>query len=211
MPETKAKEILAEGLQKVEEVLADAKTLLNLSDRDVELLKQRSSLLESWADPIIDHFYEVLLRNEKAKKIVEENNISLEKLKKANKNWYRSIVSGKVDDEFFKHSFFVGLLHIYYGVDNDLMIFMADVLRRKFLELCLQNFDEEEAFAVYEAFSKIVAAFVGFTVEGYVFMLKKSLFDILGMKPALVSRMMKMELEAVMKEYFKDKRRECRD
>jgi hypothetical protein len=166
----------------------------------------RKDLLISWADEIIDHFYDVLLRDEKAKSILEKHNINLEKLKEGNKNWYKRIVSGEVDEEFFKYSFYVGLLHIYYGVDNDLMIFMADVLRRKFLQLCLETFEEGEAFEVYTAFSKIVAAFVGFTVEGYVFMLKHAMLDILGMKPELVTRMMNMELETFIKgfrEYFK--------
>jgi hypothetical protein len=150
----------------------------------------------------------VLLKSEEAKSILEKHNISVEKLKEKNKNWYKKIVSGEVDKEFFIYSFYVGLVHIYYGVDNDLMIFMADVLRRKFLQLCLEHFEEGEAFEVYQAFSKVVAAFVGFTVEGYVFMLRHAMLDILGMKPELVSRMMNMELKEFLKSfgnYFKGK------
>lgn len=206
MKEEKLQKLFEESFKKVQEVLKDAETLLEFEKKDIETLKLRKDLLISWADEIIDHFYDVLLRDEKAKSILEKHNINLEKLKEGNKNWYKRIVSGEVDEEFFKYSFYVGLLHIYYGVDNDLMIFMADVLRRKFLQLCLETFEEGEAFEVYTAFSKIVAAFVGFTVEGYVFMLKHAMLDILGMKPELVTRMMNMELETFIKgfrEYFK--------
>ena len=206
MKEEKLQKLFEESFKKIQEVLKDAETLLEFEKKDIETLKLRKDLLISWADEIIDHFYDVLLRDEKAKSILEKHNINLEKLKEGNKNWYKRIVSGEVDEEFFKYSFYVGLLHIYYGVDNDLMIFMADVLRRKFLQLCLETFEEGEAFEVYTAFSKIVAAFVGFTVEGYVFMLKHAMLDILGMKPELVTRMMNMELETFIKgfrEYFK--------
>jgi len=192
-------ELIREALEKIDEILKNAEVLLSLSDRDKEILRLRSSLLQSWADEIIDHFYEVLLKSEEAREILEKHNIDLNKLKEKNKNWYKQIVSGNIDKTFFKYSFYVGLLHIYYGVDNDLMIFMADVLRRKFLQLCLETFEEGEAFEVYQAFSKIVAAFIGFTVEGYIFMLKKALFDILGMKPQLVNRLMKMQLEQFLR------------
>jgi len=201
MKEIQKEQLLQESFKKVDEVLKDVETLLDFSSKDLQILKLRKDLLLSWRDEIIDHFYEVLLRDEKARRIIEENKVDLNKLKEANKRWYSTIVSGEVDKEFFKYSFYVGLLHIYYGVDNDLMIFMADVLRRKFLKLCLETFEEGEAFEVYQAFSKIVAAFVGFTVEGYVFMLQFAMMDILGMKPELVERMMKMELEEFIKTF----------
>ena len=193
-----------ESLIKVENILEDVKTLLNFSQKDLEVLRIRKELLKSWADEIIEDFYSVLLKDEKAKEIIEKNKVSIERLKEANKAWYNKIVSGEIDEEFFKYSFFVGLVHIYYGVDNHLMIFMADVMRRKFLQLCLENFEEGEAFEVYQSFSKIVAAFVGLTVEGYVFMLKKALLDILGMKPELVNRLLKIELEKTL-ELFREK------
>ena len=202
----KVEKVLQESFKKVKEVLKNAEVLLGFSQKDVETLKLRKDLLLSWADEVIDNFYAVLLKNEKAKEILEKNNIPVEVLKEKNRNWYKQIVSGEVDEKFFRYSFYVGLLHIYYGVDNDLMIFMADVLRRKFLQLCLETFEEGEAFEVYQAFSKIVAAFVGFTVEGYVFMLRYAMLDILGMKPELVSRMMNMELKEFIKgfrEHFK--------
>jgi len=190
---------LEEAYRLIKEILEDAKVLLNFSERDIQILKLRKEFLKTWADEIVDEFYDTLLKNEKARRIIEENNIPIEKLKRTNKRWYEMIVSGEVDEAFFRYSFYVGLVHIYYDVDNHLMIFMADVLRRKFLQLCLENFEEGEAFEVYQAFSKIVAAFVGFTVEGYIFTLKKALFDILGMKPELVKRMLKMELEKMLR------------
>ncbi len=201
--EKKIAQRMEDAYEKVRTILEDAKVLLNFSEKDIETLKLRKDLLKSWGKEIIDEFYDTLLKDEKARKIIEENNISIERLKKANLRWYESIVSGEVNEEFFRYSFYVGLVHIYYGVDNHLMIFMADVLRRKFLRLCLENFEEGEAFEVYQAFSKIVAAFVGFTVEGYIFMLKQALFDILGMKPELVKRMLKMELEKTLEGFKK--------
>jgi len=71
------------------------------------------------------------------------------------------------------------------------------------LELALKNFDKEEAFKVYQSFSKIVAAFVGMTVEGYIFMLQKAFLDILGMKRELVQRLLTMELEQTLKSFRK--------
>jgi hypothetical protein len=193
--------VLEEAFKKVDDVLKNAQVLLGLSEKDKQILKLRKDLLQSWADEIIDHFYAVMLKSDEARAIVEKHKIDINDLKRRNKEWYKWIVSGEIDERFFRYSFYVGLLHIYYDVDNDLMIFMADVLRRKFLELCMETFEEGEAFEVYQAFSKIVAAFVGFTVEGYVFMLSHALLDILGMKPQLVNRMMKMQLREFLKAF----------
>jgi len=192
-----------ESLGRISEVLENVKQLLNFSEKDIEILKVRKDLLKSWSNEIIEDFYANLLKSEKAREIIEKNNIDLNKLKEANKRWYEQIASGNVDEKFFRYSFYVGLLHIYYDVDNHLMILMADVLKRKFLKLCLETFDEEEAFEVYQSFSKVVSAFVGITVEGYIFMLKEALLDILGMKPELVNRLLKMELEQAVQHFRK--------
>ena len=201
--ETKLKKRWDASVERVNDILEDVKVLLNYSEEDLQILQSYSTTLQSWADEIIEEFYKVLLKDDRAKRIIEENNIDLNRLKAANKRWYLQIVSGEIDENFFLYSFFVGLVHIRYGVDNHLMIFMADVLRRKFLELALKNFDKEEAFKIYQSFSKIVAAFVGMTVEGYIFMLQKAFLDILGMKPELVQRLLTMELEQTLKSFRK--------
>ena len=201
--ETKAQARLDASLARTKEILEDVRVLLDFSEKDLQTLRLRKDLLKSWSNEIIDKFYEVLLKDNKARKILEKHNIDINKLKEANKRWYESIVAGEVDEFFFQYSFLVGLVHIYYGVDNHLMIFMADGLRREFLKKCLETFDEEEAFEVYQSFSKIVAAFVGMTVEGYIFMLKKALFDILGMKPELIERLLNMELLQTLKVFKK--------
>ncbi|NPB08632.1 MAG: hypothetical protein GXN96_06865 [Aquificae bacterium] len=197
------REILEGGLRKVDEVIKDAQELIKFGERDLNILRERKETLISWAEEILGYFFDQLLSYDKTRRIVESSGVEKGAIKEAFLNWYRALVSGSLDMEIFKNQFFVGLIHVYRGVDNNLMMFMANVLERKFLEKCFQNFSPEEALVVYQAFKNVVDTLIAITVEGYVYMLKESLVEVAGFKPALVERMMMIEIERLYN-YFNE-------
>jgi len=197
------REILEGGLKKVEEVLGNARELIKFGERDLEILRERRDILSSWAEEILGYFFEQLLSYGKTREIVEKSRVEEKVIKEAFSSWYNSLVNGSLDGEIFRNQFFVGLIHVYRGVDNNLMMFMANVLEKKFLEKCLQTFPVEEAIVVYQAFKNVVDTLIAITVEGYVYMLKEGLVEVAGFKPALVERMMMIEIERLYK-YFNE-------
>ena len=199
--------LLQAAEEKLRETVEDAKNLIGFSEKDLKILSDRKDILLSWTDELVDDFYSVLERNPKTAEIFKKS-VPLEVVKEKFKNWYRTLVSGKMDESFFRKQFFVGLVHIYRGVENDVMIFMANHLKRSFLSKAFEHFEPEEAAYVFQAFSKLVDFVIALTVEGYIFMLYQGLTDVAGLKPSLVERMMKLKLEEMYnlfkKEFLKE-------
>ena len=196
-------DILKKAEEKLFETVEDAKNLVQFSDSDVKVLADRKEILLSWTDEIVENFYKNLLKYPKTSKIFE-NSVPVEVVKQKFKDWYRSLVSGEIGESFYRRQFFVGLIHIYWGIENDVMIFMANHLKRDFLNKAFEHFEPDEAAYVFQAFSKIVDFVIALTVEGYIFILYQGLTDVAGLRPGLVNRMMKMKLEELYK-LFKEK------
>ena len=186
-------ELLESARERISEILENAKALIGIREEDIETLKKRKEILISWGDELMDEFYNTLLSYPKTAKVFEK--VPVERVKAKNKKWYEQVVSGKIDRQFYEFQFFVGLVHVYWNVDNDIMIFMANRLKMHFLRKASQHFEPEEAVTVFHAFSKIVDFLIALTVEGYIFTLREALIDIAGFTPGLVDNMMSMKLE----------------
>ncbi len=145
----------------------------------------------------MDSFYKTLLNYPKTAKVFEK--VPVERVKAKNKKWYEEVVSGNIDKNFYEFQFLVGLIHIYYGIDNNIMIFMAQHLKSNFLNKVAETFEPEEAIKVFKAFSKIVDFLIALTVEGYIFTLREALMDVAGYTSGLVDTMMNMKLEEIYK------------
>lgn len=191
------KELIQKAEEKLKETLEDAKNLVGLTERDFEILAQHKEVLLSWKDELSGAFYQTLLNYPKTAAIFEK--VPVEQVKKKFERWYEDLVSGKGGEEFYRRQFFVGLVHIYFHIENDVMIFMANNLKRHFLNKAFETFEPEEALYIFQTFSKLVDFVVALTVEGYIFTLYQSLIDIAGLRPALVDRMMKIKLEELVK------------
>lgn len=193
-------DLLREAEKKLLETIEDAKNLIQFSERDAQILAERKEELLSWTDELVDDFYNTLLKYPKTAEIFQKS-VPVEVVKEKFKNWYRELVSGKVDDHFYRRQFFVGLVHIYWGIENDVMIFMANHLKRSFLNKAFERFEPDEALYVFQAFSKLVDFVIALTVEGYIFTLYQGLLDVAGLRQGLVERMMKMKLEEMYKTF----------
>ena len=188
-------EIFEEVKQKVEEILENAENLTGIGEKDLQTLKDKKDILISWSDELMDSFYRTLLNYPKTAKVFEK--IPVERVKAKNKKWYEEVISGKLDKNFYEFQFLVGLIHIYYGIENNVMIFMAQHLKSHFLNKAVETFETEEAIAVFKAFSKLVDFLIALTVEGYTFTLREALMDIAGYTSGLVDTMMGMKLEEI--------------
>jgi len=194
-------EILKYAKERLNEILEDANHLIGVKQEDIETLKERKEILLSWADELMDDFYSTLLSYPKTAKVFEK--IPVEQVKSKNKRWYEQLVSGEIDEKFYEFQFFVGLVHVYWKIDNDIMIFMANRLKMNFLRKASESFPPEEAVKVFHSFSKLVDFLIALTVEGYIFILREALIDIAGFSPGLVDNMMRMKLEEIY-EYYKN-------
>jgi hypothetical protein len=187
--------LLGSANEKLREILENARNLAGLGENDFRVLADRKEILLSWTDELAEDFYQTLLNYPKTAKIFEK--VPVEKVKEKFKAWYRNLIAGGGGEEFYRQQFFIGLVHIYHQIDNNVMIFMANNLKRNFLKKLFEHFEPEEAIYVFQAFSKLVDFVIALTVEGYIFTLYQALTDVAGLRPTLVERMMKLKLEEI--------------
>ena len=178
------------------------KNLIGISEEDIQTLKERRKILISWGDELMDEFYNTLLGYPKTAKVFEK--VPVERVKAKNKKWYEQVVSGEIGKSFYEFQFFVGLVHVYWNVENDIMIFMANRLKMHFLRKASEHFESKEALTVFQSFSKIIDFLIALTVEGYIFTLREALMDITGFTPGLVDNMMNMKLEELYELFQKE-------
>lgn len=180
-------------------VIKDSSQLLNLSDRDFSVLQERASTLQGWADHIVKVFYDKLFSHEGALKIIGDT--PRNQLEKTLKEWYLSLLKGKPNEEFWLSQWFVGLAHIARGVSNAYMLSTMSLMQLEFGRLCFQEFDDYEAWRVFEAFKKITDIIAILIVEGYLNLYKEAVEGMSGMKPALIDRMAFLESQKMWKNY----------
>ena len=191
--------VLESSQVQLSKILKNAQNLIDVKEKDILYLRDRKDILTSWADELMDDFYDTLLKYPKTAKVFEK--VPVEVVKEKNKNWYKDVVSGKIDENFYKFQFFVGLVHVYWNIENNIMIFMANRLKMKFLDKASKHFEPQEATRVFHSFSKIVDFLIALTVEGFIFTLKEALFDIAGLNPNLVKNMMGIKLDEMYDQF----------
>ncbi len=96
-------EILEHAKKRLHEILEDAKHLIGVKQEDIDILKERKETLLSWADDLMDDFYNTLLSYPKTAKVFER--IPVEQVKSKNKKWYEQLVSGNIDEKFYEFQF----------------------------------------------------------------------------------------------------------
>ncbi len=187
----------------IKNVVTESAQLVDLTERDFDILKERSEVLQNWADHLVKVFYDKLFSHGGTLKVLENTPRSL--LEKTLRAWYLSLLEGEPGKEFWLRQWFVGLVHIARGVSNAYMLAGMSILQRAFGRLCFQHFDEGEAWYVFEAFKKITDLISILIVEGYIELFKKAVEGMSGLKPSLIDRMAFLESQK-MWEAYKSKR-----
>ncbi len=185
--------------QKMDLVIKDGSSLLDLKDIDLQILEEKSEILQKWADDIVKTFYDKLYSYPNTAKIVKK--FPREALEKTLKEWYLSLLKGKPSEDFWKRQWFVGLAHIARGVDNVYMLSMMSHIQLEFGKKCFETFEKDEAWRIFEAFKKLTDVITSLIVEGYLDLYKKAIEGMSGIKPALIDRMAYLESQKMWEEY----------
>ncbi|WP_432735757.1 diguanylate cyclase [Maridesulfovibrio sp. FT414] len=91
------------------------KKFLLLGEKDVELLKEISSLIGEIPDTLFDDFYDHLLSFDETRSILKGPE-TVERLKAMQKRYFQQLISGNYDYEYLKNRLRVGYRHVEYGI-----------------------------------------------------------------------------------------------
>ncbi len=175
--------------------------LIDFREEDWDILAQEVATIQQWAPDLVDAFYDTLYGIEETKSVFHEG--ERPKVEDTLKSWIISILSGRQEDAFWEHQWYVALLHIKRGTKNLYMLGIINRLQQVFLTKSMHAFEKEKALAVYSAFLRISGMVSGLIAQCYDEVTETSTRESLervGMNNALVSRLKSSHIDKMLKE-----------
>jgi len=191
MPE-KAREHLDQALQHLF-------VLTGYSDKDPEILASHRETAHQWTETIVQVFYDTLFTYEPTAKVFSEGERPARE--QMLRDWYEGLTSGNIDQNWWRHQWFVGLVHIKRGVSNLFLIGMMSRIQQLFLSKCLETLPPDEAKELFGAFKRITDVVTGLIADGYFENYFIALERTVGFKTALIQRMLDMEVKKMLEEW----------
>lgn len=183
----------SQGEQMMEAVLNDLIRLIGYTEKDREILQDTSDVTQAWTEEITQHFYNTLYGYKSTQVVFKDG----ERAARENtlRHWYRQVSGGQIDQTFWQHQWFVGLVHIPRGISNPFMLGMMSRLQQLFRIKCLQTFDRAKAEIVYTAFKRVTDIIAGLIAEGYFQSYVQAMERMSGQSRNLIDRMVHMEVQ----------------
>jgi len=175
--------------------------LINYEEADWDVLAAERETIKTWAPELIAAFYDTLYSLDDTRKVFHEG--ERPKLEATLEKWIVSILSGRQNDEFWDHQWYVALLHIQRGTKNLFMLGIMNRLQQVFLEKSIQNFTPQRALEVFEAFLRISGMVAGLIAQCYDEVTETSTRDGLtrvGLNEALIKRIKDMQITKMLEE-----------
>ncbi|HEX2911685.1 MAG TPA: protoglobin domain-containing protein [Chloroflexia bacterium] len=182
----------------MEQTLKDLITLTSFVEDDCKTLRDSAATTQTWADEIIATFYDTLFANKSTAAVFQEG--ERPHREETFRQWYLEITSGEINPTFWEHQWFVGLIHIKRGVNNEFVIGIMSRVQKLFLDKCMAEMDTLRAEQVFGAFKRVTDIIVGLIVEGYRQQYLSAVERTSGISRALVDRMAKVEAEGMIEE-----------
>jgi diguanylate cyclase (GGDEF)-like protein/PAS domain S-box-containing protein len=171
---------IAAELGITEEEIAYRKSFLEITEDDVELLKQAYELLMPFQSKFVDMFYEHVFSFEEMHELIVRHGVSLEQLKFTQLDYFRTLTSGQYDLAYFHNRLKVGLAHERIGLDVKWYI---GAYRKYLSELFdylgkSQNHGAEQLTRLFRAITKIVSLDIGLAIDAYICSNKQTILDL---------------------------------
>lgn len=183
----------------MEKVLKDLVSLIGLAKKDFQTLQEAAPVTQMWVEEFVTIFYDSLYGYESTLTVFKSDERAARE--KTLRDWYLEVVSGNLERQgFWHHQWFVGLVHIPRKVTNTFMLSMMSKVQQHFLKKCMDAFDPDQAVAVYTSFKRVTDVIAGLIAEGYFTNYILAMEQVAGLRPALVERMMSIEVGKMIAE-----------
>lgn len=175
-----------------DQTLQDLITLTGFTPADVQLLSQTRDQLEPWHEAITATFYNTLYGYKATQAVFHDGERPARE--GTLHNWYQMLLSGKIDETFWRWQWYVGLIHIPRGVTNPYMLGMMSRVQLLFAHQCQETFPPEQATAIFAAFKRITDVIAGLIAEGYFESYVQAMERMSGQSRVLIDRMVQLEV-----------------
>jgi hypothetical protein len=114
-------------------------------------------------------------------------------------HWWRRTVNGPLNEQYFAWMAMVGLVHVMRGVQNPMMLAMADwtvgVVADKVVDAAIGPADADH---LVEAFRRLASTVGAIITSGYDQAVVDALYNVAGMPEALLRRLRDQEVAAAL-------------
>lgn len=182
----------------MEQVLKDLIQLTGYTDKDRQILQATAEITQAWTEEVTQHFYDTLYGYDATKAVFREGERPFRE--DTLRHWYRQVTSGQIDQSFWQHQWFVGLVHIPRGITNPFMLGMTSRMQQLFRAKCFQALEPAKAEVLYKAFKRVTDVIAGLIAEGYFQSYVNAMERMSGQSRILIDRMVNLEVEEMVQE-----------
>lgn len=186
-----------------ESAFKDLVVLTGFSEADVETLKAAAAALQPWSEEITQIFYNTLYSHEPTRAAFREGERPARE--DTLRNWYQIVISGQIDDNFWRWQWYVGLVHIPRGITNPFMLGMMSRVQQIFWQKCEETFEATQSKAVFGAFKRVTDVIAGLIAEGYFQSYVQAMERMSGQSRTLIDRMVQLEVTEMLAEAKKNR------
>lgn len=150
-------------------LLSTAKAYVGFTDADTRRLRRLYTAVEPHLDAIIDDFYERLLRDPVASRVLTEGPAQIGRLKSSQKTWLRLLLEGPHDAQFAMLQARVGRMHVKVGLAQIYMVTGIQVFREHLIRILLASpsSPDEPHGATIESVDRVLAIVLALMLETY--------------------------------------------
>lgn len=151
-----------------EQELAERLALIQLNQRDIQLLKNLSEALKSSPMDFIDEFYEQMFRFDETRKLLSDS-AQVERLKSKQIAYFKRLIAGHYDLDYVRDRVKVGETHHRIGLKPQWYIGAYHFYLAWLFRQCRQqsNVDDAECFDTMLAVIKVILLDIELAIDAY--------------------------------------------
>lgn len=162
------KKSLSLQMKVTEAEIEQRKRLFELNDETISIIKKYSCVINNKIDSIIHSFYEKQIQNNEISLLIGDSD-TLERLKKAQKQYVTSLFQGVYDQNYVNYRLRVGLTHKRIGVPPKLYLSSVMILKETIIqELQKFNTNMNEEIELRKSLDKVLQFDVSYIFDTYI-------------------------------------------
>jgi len=191
---------MADGLQQLQEmrqhILDQVPPEARFRPEDDAEISKHSAMLHGWTSELIDGFYNMLFGHSATEEIFQEG--ERPKVEGTLSAWWKRVVDGPRDDQFWDWMTFVGLVHVVRKVKNPMMIAAWGYIEDQVAQRAAAELGGDQALALNRAFARFGKTFNSLVAESYILHYLEAVSTSTGSTPALLDRLVLSEIDTML-------------
>ncbi len=140
---------------------------VGITEEDLALIRASRNILEPSADLIAKEFYDAAFDITEFSQVAERAGTTRERLEAFQKDYFLSLLDGRIDQAHIDRSLAIGARHAELGVQPRWMISLYGVYIRIIPDLLRSSLSGKKLEATWAAWNSLIQLDMAFLIEGY--------------------------------------------